>query len=149
MTVVADPGYEEGPDDAESVVISWLSPLLPPGQVAITRYPNDPLPFILVNHLDSNESVEESWSDALVSVHILTRKTRGNEAEAAKNAEKVHRRMLRLAEWLEDVDLPDGRKATISSVSVAKGPKWVPYGDDQILRKVGRYTIGLDYATLL
>lgn len=148
MTEVLDLGVDDGPDDAETVVVSWLSPLLPAGQVSNTRAAGAPLPYILVNHLDSTEIVEESTADALVSVHVLTPKSSG-EVFLRNQADRVHRRMIRLALWLEDVPLSGGRFATIESVRVAQGMAPVPYGDDQILRKVGRYRLGLDYATVL
>lgn len=135
----------EAPDDPETVVISWLAPNLTVGHVANTRRSGDPLPFYLVNHLNSNESVEESTSDALVSVHVLTHKTAG-EIESRDETDRMHRRMLLLARYLEDVDLAGGRKASIESVSVASSPKREPYGDELILRRVGRYNLGLSYA---
>lgn len=138
---------DEAPNDVETVLIAWLSPLYAAGHVANTRRSGGPLPFVLVNHLDSNESIQESTSDALVSVHILTHKSAG-EVASRDEADKVHRRILLLARYLEDVDLADGRKATIDSISVFKSPKPEPYGDDQILRRLGRYTVGLPYAAV-
>lgn len=139
---------DEDVDDAETVFVSWLTPLYDtPSHVANTRRSGDPLPFVLVNHLDSNESVEESTSDALVSVHILTHKSAG-EVASRDEADRVHRRILLLARYLEDVDLAGGRTATIDFVSVFKRPRREPYGDDQILRRLGRYTIGLSYARI-
>lgn len=136
---------DEAADDANTVVVSWLKPMLPDGHVANTRRSGAPLPFYLVNHLDSNEFVEISSSDALVSVHVLTHKAAG-EVASRDEADRMHRRMLLLARYLEDVDLGGGRMASIESVSVFKSPKKEDYGDDQILRRLGRYTIGLSYA---
>lgn len=139
------PLLDEAPDDAETVVIAWLRPLYTDGHVANSRLPGDPLPFILVNHLDSNECVEESTADALVSVHVLTHKSAG-AISSRDETDRMHRRMLKLARELDDVDLGGGRKATIESVSVFKSPRREEYGDELILRRVGRYTIGLSYA---
>lgn len=137
---------DEDVDDAETVFISWLTPLYDtPGHVANTRRAGDTLPFVLVNHLDSNESAEEFTVDALVSVHILTHKSAG-EVASRDEADKVHRRILLLARYLEDVDLAGGRTATIDYVDVAKRPRREPYGDDKILRRLGRYNLGLSYA---
>jgi hypothetical protein len=132
-------------DDAETVVIAWLKPLLSDGNVANTRKSGAPLPFILVNHLESSECVEESSVDSLVSVHVLTHKAAG-EVDSRDQTLDMHRRMLLLARYLEDVDLAGGRKATIDYVDVAMSPKREPYGDDQILRRVARYNIGFSYA---
>lgn len=135
----------EAAEDVETVVIAWLKPLLSDGNVANTRRSGAPLPFILVNHLDTTECVEESTADALVSVHVLTHKAAGEES-SRDETDNMHRRMLLLARYLEDVDLGGGRKATIDYVDVAKSPKREPYGDELILRRVGRYNIGLSYA---
>jgi hypothetical protein len=137
---------DEDVDDAETVFVSWLTPLYStPEHVANTRRAGDPLPFVLINHLDSNENVEESTSDALVSAHILTHKSAG-EVASRDEANRVHRRILLLARYLEDVDLAGGRKATIDYVNVARRPKREAYGDDLILRRLGRYELGLSYA---
>lgn len=136
---------DEAPDDPETVVVAWLKPLVSDGSVSNTRKPGGPLPFILVHHLDSNEMVEESTSDALVSVHTLTHKSAG-EVASRDFADDMHRRMLLWARYLEDVELEDGRMASVESVSVFKAPKREDYGDEQILRRVARYSIGLSYA---
>lgn len=136
---------DEDVDDAETVFVSWLSPLYAAGHVANRRLSGDPLPFVIVNHLDSNECQEESISDALVSVHILTHKAAGDVA-SRDEANKVHRRLLLLARYLEDVDLAGGRKATIDFLDAPNRPKREDYGDEQILRRVGRYNLGLSYA---
>ena len=147
-----DPSVEildEGPDDVETVVISWLRPLLPNGQIANGRLPDDPLPFIGVNHLTGEECVEESYVDELVSVHVLADRGLGNSGNlaCASLMSGVHRRMLLLARYLEPV-VVDGRPADIEYVDVHMRPRWEPYGDEQILRKLARYRVGLAYAKL-
>jgi len=141
MTEVLD----EAPDDAETVVVSWLKPLLADGSVANSRRSGAALPFILVNHLASEETIEESSSEALVSVHVLTHKAAG-EVESRDQAAEMHRRMLLLGRYLEDIDLGGGRNATVDFVDVAEPPIRREYGDEQILRRVGRYNLGLSYA---
>jgi hypothetical protein len=136
---------DEAPDDEEAIVIAWLKDLHPAGHVANNRKPGGPLPFILVSHLPSRENVEESTADALVSVHVLTHKADGQVA-SRDAAEDMHRRMLLQARFLEDVELPGGRVASIDYVDVAQPPKRVEYGDENILRRVARYEIGLSYA---
>lgn len=133
---------DEDVDDAETVFVSWINPLYTPGHVANTRRSGDPLPFVLINHLDSVESIEESTSNALVSVHILTHKTEG-EVASRDESDRVHRRILLLGRYLEDVDLAGGRKATIDFLSVVSRPTRQVYGDELILRRVGRYNLGL------
>lgn len=132
----------EAPDDVETVVVAWLSPLR---RTSSSRRAGDVLPFTLVTHIAGNENVDGSTADPVVSVHTLCDKSLGYVA-ARDEADRTHRRMLQLARYLEDVELANNRLATIDYVSVSEQPRWVDYGDDQILRKVGRYTIGLSYA---
>ena len=133
----------EAPDDAEEVVIAWLTPLR---RTAQTRRSGEPLPFTLVSHIAGEECPEEFYADDVVSVHTLCDKALGEDA-AKDEAEATHRRMLLLARYLPDVVLTDGRIATLDYVDVFARPRWEPYGDDQILRKVGRYRLGLSYVT--
>lgn len=136
---------DEGPDDVETDIIAWLVPML--SNTVNARRSGDPLPQIVVVHLDGNESIQESHATDLVSVHILSDKASGRVA-ARNIANDTHRRLLQLGRYLEDIDLVGGRKATISSLSVFTRPHWEEYGDDQILQKVGRYTVGLPYARI-
>jgi hypothetical protein len=145
-----------GPDDVETILISHLKPMLTNplfagGNVANSRLAGDVLPFILVNHLDGEEDEDCGETDELVSVHTLFPKQSGS-ATARRNfrdgARDVHQRMLLLARYLVDVPLPSGRNADIDFVKVFKRPTNVDYGDAEILRKVGRYRIGLSYAKL-
>ena len=54
-------------------------------------------------------------------------------------------RMLLLARTLDwQITLPDHTEVAVDYVTVVESPIWVPY-TDQILRKVGRYQIGLTY----
>lgn len=133
----------EAPDDDEEICIAWLSPL---NRCAQTRRSGDPLPFILVTHITGKEDADCFHADNVVQVATLCDKRFGEDA-AKIEAENTHKRMLLLARYLEDVVLTDGRTATIDSVSVFESLSWQPYGDDQILMKVARYTLGLSYVT--
>lgn len=135
MTEVLD----EAPDDAEEVVIAWLQPLR---RTSNTRKSGEPLPSTLVCHIAGEEV--DGYADAVVSVHTFCDKDLGEDA-AKEECELTHRRMMLLARYLEDVVLTDGRIATIDYVKVFEMPKFVEYGDDQILQKIGRYALGLSY----
>jgi hypothetical protein len=136
---------DEQAEDDEAITVAWLKDLHDEGHVKNFRRPGDPLPFILVSHLDSNENIEESTVDALISIHVLTHKAEGQVVNR-DTANEMHRRMLLLARYLEDVELPDGRVATIDYINAPQPPKRVEYGDENILRRVARYEIGLSYA---
>ena len=144
-----DPATElldEGSVDSETLVIAWLRPLLPLGQVANGRLPKDDLPFIGVSLLNGEESVEESWTDDLIAVDCLHRRGLGREnMVAAKDfADAVHRRMLLWSRTLEPVTVK-GQLVAPEFVRVAMRPRWVEYTDDQVLRKLSRYSIGQGY----
>jgi hypothetical protein len=140
-----------GPEDVETIVVTWLSGMLPAGQVANTRRSGDPLPFILVEYIDGKECVEESQVDDVVAVYRLDQKLNGDASAIRASRDgmsDVHTRMLQLARYLENIELPNGHAATVDYCDVFSRPKWSPYGDDQILRRVGEYRLGLSYAQL-
>lgn len=132
----------EAPDDAEEVFIAWLKPLR---RTANTRPSGAPLPFTLVTLVAGDEV--DGYLDAVVSVSTLCRESLG-EDNANDESKLTHQRIMLLSRYLEDVVLFDGRKATIDYVTCTETPRWAPYGDDQILRKVGRYGIGLAYVSV-
>ena len=130
MTEILD----EGPDDIETVVVQWLSPLR---RTANIRRAGDPLPMTVVETVAGTESVEESTADPVVSVHTLVRKSLG-EDNARDEMLKTHKRMLLLARHLEQFN--------IDYLRVFQYQRREPYGDDQIIRYVGRYQFGQSYA---
>lgn len=135
-------------DDVESALVVWLAPLYAVGHVANERKPGGPLPFVLVTEIPGHENIEESTADAVVSLHVLTHKSAGNAASRDETA-RVARRMGHLSRYLDDLNqivFDDGRTATIDFVDVAAKFARQEYGDDQILRRVGRYRVGLSYA---
>lgn len=131
--------YPYGPDDVEAVVVAWLTPLR---RTAITRAAGDELPFTLVRCVAGSE--ELFFADPVVSVHTLCDRASG-EAAAAAEAQSTHQRMLQLKNTIDwTIVLPNGREAAVDYVTVTESPRWEQYSD-QILRKVGRYEIGLTY----
>lgn len=136
---------DEGTADEELAVIAHLKGLLPPGHVANERKPGGPLPFILVHGLPGQEDTDCSDIDALVSVHTLVHKSEGR-VTAIDICDQTHRAMLYVARFLPSVELANGRFAEFDYVKVNTRPHWEEYGDDQILRKVARYQLGLSYA---
>lgn len=131
----------EAPEDIEEVLVAWLSPVHP---TAITRPIGDPLPFIVIRHIDGTESVDEGTADHLVTIRTFCEKALGDVA-ARDACNLTHRRMLKLAHELPDVPLANGRNASIDYVTVTESPRWDEYADDQVLVKRARYQVGLSY----
>jgi hypothetical protein len=145
MTVTS---LDQAAEDAVQIGISVLRDLLPPGQVSNNRRSGAPLPFILVAYVGGVENEEESCVDDVIAVDYLSAFNNGDAAALQASIygmDVIHRRMLGLARYLEDVPLPGGRIATISHCKVFKRPSQEPYGDDQIIRRCGQYQFGLDY----
>jgi hypothetical protein len=131
---------EQCAEDAEEVVQAWLSPL---GRTGTKRVANDPLPFRLVRRVTGHEDVDLSLDMPVVSVHTFALAA---DLPAAKNeARLTHQRMMRLAHHADDITLSDGRLANVDYLEINESPIWEDYGDDLIVRKVGRYVLGLSY----
>lgn len=130
---------EDCADDVEQVIVAWLTPLR---RSAAERRTGDVLPFTLVTHVTGSEKPEEYLAEEVVSVHTLCDRADGKMA-AADEAQLTHRRMLALRS-LPLITLPDGRNASVESVTVDESPHWEFYSNE-ILRKVARYRIGLTY----
>lgn len=131
-------------EDAEELIIAWLTPLR---RTAAERRPGDPLPFTLVTHVAGSENVDESTAELIVSVHTLCDKALGMSAAAAES-KKTHRRLLYLAKHVSDIALYTTRLVDIDYLTVTESPRW-EYYSDTILRKCGRYAVGLTYTAAL
>jgi hypothetical protein len=136
---------EDYATDPETALIAHLKPL---GNVANFRESGGPLPFVLVRELPGDESIDESDINATLSVHTLVHKAAGRVA-FRDEAERTHRRMIWIAETLPTVALSGGRFAEFDYVRVVSRLHEEEYGDDMILRKVGRYQLGLSYAKVV
>ena len=137
--------FEQCCEDAEELVIAWLTPLR---RAARDRKTGDPLPFTLVTQaIPGTENEEIGIAEAIVSVHTLCDKALGRAA--AKDESKLtHRRMLELARGLDTITLNGGRPACVEYCTIFQPPIWVAYEDTQIYRKVGRYKLGLSYVDI-
>jgi hypothetical protein len=134
------------PDDIETLIIAHLWPLrLPDPKRHVGSFRDatkDGLPFVLVTHVTGTEDPSLSLADPVVSVHTLCDKALGATA-ARDEAQKTHRRMLLLTQGGQIT--VGSRTAGIDYLDVVEAPHWEFYSD-QILRKVGRYRLGLPYA---
>jgi hypothetical protein len=130
--------FPYAPEDIETALVAHLSPLR---RCGFERQAGDPLPFTLVSHVTGTESANEGYADPVVSVHTLCDKGLGAPA-ARDEATKTHRRMLEL---LIDPRITIGtRTMAVQYVEVVEPPRW-EFFSDNILRKVGRYRLGLPY----
>ncbi len=127
-------------EDAEELIVAWMAPLR---SAASARQVGDPLPFTLITHVTGTENEDLGLADPVVSVHTLCDKALG-WAAAKDEAKTTHRRMLELSRHDPVITL-NGRYASVDYVQVFQSPIWVPFENAQILRKVGRYKLGLSY----
>jgi hypothetical protein len=127
-------------EDVEEFLVAWLTPLR---RTAEERRPGDPLPFTLVTHVAGTENVDEGYADPIVSVHTMCDKALGMVAAAAES-KRTHRRLLYLSKHISDIALVNTRLVNISYLDVVETPRW-EYYSDTILRKVGRYQVGIPY----
>lgn len=132
---------DEAPPNAESVTVAWLSEL---GPASIVRKAGDPLPFRLVTRVAGADDGYE-LDRAVVSVHTFAT----TMSNAAREADKTHRRMLYLAQNpLTDIVLPGNRVANVTFCQTFQSPNPLDYGDEQIERYVARYRLGLSFVAV-
>jgi hypothetical protein len=141
MTTPAPELFPSQAEDTEELLAAWMAPLRRSGAA---RQTGDPLPFTLITCITGTEDPDLETADPVVSVHTLCNRALGWGA-AKDEAALTHRRMLELARYRDTITLNGGRLAEVDYVHVFQHPIWVTYEDTQILRKVGRYTIGLSY----
>lgn len=128
---------EESAADVEELLIAWLSPL---GPTSFKRPADADLPFRVVRRVAGPEDDCESLDSPVVSVHTFC--DAADPDAAMDECKRTHQRMMLLARELPEIALADGRQACVESVECTEKPTWVDY-TDEILRKVGRYQLGL------
>lgn len=132
------PLYAYAPEDIETALVAHLTPLR---RCGFTRVAGDPLPFTLVSHITGTESAGEGYADPVVSIHTLCDKAAGAIA-ARDEATTTHRRMLQL--MIDPTIMIGARMVAVQYIEVVEQPRW-EFFSDTILRKVGRYRLGLPY----
>lgn len=137
MTV---PMLDEAAPDAEDFVVCWLQPLL---RAAVER-DTDELPYAGVQVVVDESDPDAGTDDLVVQVDILDR----GVAAAKSTANKVNRRMELLFRECSDVVMSDGRTANPDFGRTLRKPIREPYADEQIVRYVARYALGLSYVTV-
>lgn len=131
------------PEDIETALVAWMTPLRRSG---FERKAGDPLPFTLINHVTGTESAQMGIADPVVSVHTFCDKAAGAVA-ARDECANTHRRMLLLS--TKPQITVGSRVVAVQYIEVVPGeqPHW-EYYSDTVLRKVGRYRIGLPYVAV-
>lgn len=132
--------------EVEEFLVYWLNPL---GPTAFKRRAGDPLPQRVVRRATGLEDECESLDLPVVSVHTFCATDGSATADdaAADECKRTHKRMMYLARELPEIVLPTGQVACLEFLDCTEKPIWVDYQDDSILRKVGRYQIGLTLVT--
>mgnify|MGYP000526419338 FL=1 len=135
------PLYGYAPEDVTTALVAWLTPLR---RTADSRGPNDPLPSTVVEHITGAEDSDAGVCDQVVSVHTFVAKSAGTVV-LRDEAAKTHRRMLLLN------DRPQitigTRLVSVDYVEVVE-PQIPVFYSDTVIRKVGRYRVGLPYVAV-
>lgn len=133
--------------DVEDFLCSWMSPLM---RTATERKTDDEMPFCQVARISGADDADLGADEAVVQLDIFDRARAGMLAaqNAAISARNVHRRMTLMAREQSNVTLSDGSIACPDMVTTILRPFRMAYGDDQIVRYVARYTVGLSYVAV-
>ena len=133
--------------DVEDFVVSWLAPLM---RTATERKTDDTLPFCQVARVSGADDPDLGTDDPVVQVDIFDHARNGLAAvqNAAVSARNVHRRMTLLARELSTVTLSDGADANADYVITLIKPFRMTYANDQVVRYVARYQLGLSYVAV-
>lgn len=132
-----------GPDDIEAALVAYFSTIRRSSTVWET---GDGLPFTIITLLTGTEDPEIGFADPVVQLDTLVDKSLGS-VNARNEAETTHQRMLYLARYLPGITM-SGRIFGADYVKVTEMQHWLPFGDPSILRKVGRYQIGIGYVPI-
>lgn len=129
-----------GPDDVEAALATWFAPIR---RSSVAWETGDGLPFTQIIHISGSEDIEIGYADPIVQLDTLADKKLG-WVNARNEAATTHQRMLYLGFYQPQITL-SGRTFGVDYVKVIESPHWIPFGDPNILRKVGRYQVGLQY----
>jgi len=133
--------------DVEDFAVSWLAPLL---RTSVERKTDDTMPFCVVARISGADDPDLGTDEPVVQLDIFDHARNGLLAaqNAAKTARDVHRRMTLLARELTNVTLSDGSVANADYVTTVLRPFRMAYANDQVVRYVARYQLGLSYVAV-
>mgnify|MGYP003531487768 FL=1 len=124
--------------DSEDFVVSWLQVQ---ARASTERDTDDELPFAVVTRIAGVDDPDGGSSEDSVQVEWFDR----GASAASFTARRGHRRMMLLAREQTDVTLSDDTVASIDYLKTTMRPTRMPYADEQIIRYVARYRIGLSF----
>jgi len=139
---------DEAAPDVEDFCCAWLAPLL---RTATERKTTDTLPFCVVARIAGGDDPHTGRDTAVVQLDIFDGARAGRLAaqNAALTARDVHRRMTLLSRELTGVTLADGSTANADHLDTVIKPFRLAWTDnDQVVRYVARYEVGLSYVTV-
>ena len=138
---------DDNAPDVEDFLCAWLAPLL---RTATERKTDSALPFCVVARIAGADDPDAGVDEPSVQLDIFDGARNGLLAaqNAALTARDVHRRMMLLARELTTVTLSDGSLANADHVLTVIKPFRTPYANDQVVRYVARYEVGLSYVAV-
>lgn len=130
--------------DSEDFMVCWLQPLM---RAATERRTDDPLPFAVVQCISAVDDPDTGVDDEIVQVDFLDEARGGLPAAAAakQTALRGHRRITRCSRYVDPVLMSDGSTAFADYLDTVMRPVRMEYPNDQVVRYVARYRIGLSY----
>ena len=138
---------DENAPDAEDFLCAWLAPLL---RTATERKTDDEMPFCQVARISGEDDQHTGVDTEVLQLDIFDTARAGLLAaqNAATTARNVHRRMTLLGRELTTVTLSDGTTANADYVETVIKPFRMAYANDQVVRYVARYQLGLSYVAV-
>lgn len=131
---------EDAPD-VEDFIVCWLQPAI---RAAMQREADDPLPFCVVAGVTAIDDVDAGFNASVVQLDVFARGIPATKA-AVKT---VRRRMNQLARHLDNVTMSDNSIASANYVQNQIDFERMDYADDQIVRYVARYGVGLSFVAV-
>lgn len=137
---------ETAPDE-EDFVACYMQPVV---RTAAERSTNDELPFCVAFRVSGPDDPDVGLDEPVMQLEWFDKARNGMSAlqNAKLSARDGHRRMLYLARHSVNVVMSDGSVANADYLTTLLKPFRMAYEDDQIVRYVARYQLGLSYVTV-
>ena len=137
---------EDAPD-LEDFVVCWIAQVM---RCATERETDDDLPFCQVARITGEDDPDTGTGEEVVQLDIFDHARNGLLAgqAAAISARNIHRRMTKLSRELSTVTVSDGSHVNADYVRTLIKPFRMAYANEQVVRYVARYSLGLSYVAL-